>query len=105
MGRDHADLPLDLEPLSDDRRQVVQNFRKITARLALRQYGGYEESRIDRGNALRKLTESLGYGEPEVLLIVQQLELRTDWCRQLLGDHQQPGRERVAGTQRARQKV
>ena len=59
MRRDHANLPLDLEPVANDRSEVVEHFRQISARFALGENSRDEEPRIDGRNAIRKRAQRL----------------------------------------------
>ena len=73
MRGDDPHLPFDLEALADDRRQVVEHLRQVSARFPLRQHGRHEEPRIQRAeSARRSSSERLRQRQPEVLLIVQQ---------------------------------
>ena len=57
------------------------------------------------GNAIGERLQRLRQRHAEVLLIEQQPELRTDRLGHLVGDHRQPGRERMAGAQRAGEQI
>ena len=43
----HAHLPLDLEPLAHDVREVVENLGQVAAGVALNQHGGDEEPDVE----------------------------------------------------------
>ena len=53
VRRVHAHLPLDLEPLAHDVREVVENLRQVAAGLALNQHGGDEEPDVEHAARAR----------------------------------------------------
>ena len=61
----HPHLPLHLEPLADDRREVVEHLAEVAAGLALRQHGGDEEARVDERDARREAFIASGSGIPK----------------------------------------
>ena len=86
-------------------RKIVEHLRQIAARLALREHRGHEELRVDHRYAVGEPFSASDIDMPKVLAVVDQLELRSDWLRNFLGDHLQAGGKRVTGAQRARDQI
>ena len=105
MRGDDAHLALHLEALADDVRQVAQDLGQVAAALALRQHRGHEEPGVEQRDALGERLERVAQRHAEVLLVVEQPELAGHRLRRLFGDERQPGREGVAGAQRARDQI
>ena len=57
---------------------------RFAARLTLREHRGHEKARIDRRDPIAEILQRLRQRKTEILLIEQQLELRSDGLRQLL---------------------
>ena len=53
VRRVHAHLPLDLEALAHDVREVVENLRQVAAGLALDQHRGDEEPHVEQRRCAR----------------------------------------------------
>ena len=47
----HADLPLDLEPLAHDVREVVENLGEVAAGIPLDEHGRHEEADVENRDA------------------------------------------------------
>ena len=102
----HADLALDLEPLADDLRQVVEHFREVAARLALRQDGRDEEPRVEHGNTPREVAAARPAASDRSS--ARRRAMRNSvptGADELIGHHAEAGRQRVTGAQRARDQV
>src|SRR4051812_5750985 len=100
-----ADLSQDLETLAHDVSQILENLREVAARLPLNQHGGGEEANVEERHAEGQVVERILHRQAEVLLVERLPELGADRLRHLVGDHLQPGRERVTCFQRARDEV
>ena len=73
-----AHLTLDVEAVANDGRKIVQYLGQVPSRVTLGQDSGHEETRVNQRNALGKVPQRLRKRKAEVLLVVEQLELRTD---------------------------
>ena len=62
---DDAHLALDLEPIANHRREVVEHLRQIAARLALGQHRGDEEPRVEQQHAAANAFNASGSGMPK----------------------------------------
>src|SRR2546425_9866319 len=105
VGRVDAHLPLDLEALAHDVREVVEDLRQIAARLALNQHGRHEEPHVDERHPFGQVVQRLLHRETEILLFERFAELGTDRLTELVGHHLHSGAERVARTDRPRHQV
>ena len=61
----HADLTANLEPLAHDVREVVEDFRKVAAGLALNEDRGREEAHVEQRHALDRLFSDSLSGRPK----------------------------------------
>src|SRR5688572_28758621 len=100
-----AHLAQNLEALSHDIGEVVQDLSEITAGLALDLDRRHEELHVHERHAHGEVVERLLQRQAEVLLLETLLELDSHRRRQLVGHHAQRALERVAGANRARQQV
>ena len=105
VRRHHAHLPLHLEPLANDAREVVEDLRQIAARLALGEHRRREELRVENRHAFGQALQRIVQRHAEVLPVVDQLELGSDRIGNLVGDHLQAGRKGMAGAQRTRDEL
>src|SRR5688572_5884878 len=100
-----AHLAQNLEALSHDIGEVVQDLSEITAGLALDLDRRHEELHVHERHAHGEVVERLLQRQAEVLLLETLLELDPYRRRQLVGHHAHRALERVAGANRARQQV
>ncbi len=101
----HAHLPVDLEPLAHDVRQVVENLGQVAAGIALDEDGGHEETHVENRDAHRHFIQRVTKRQAVVLLVERLLELRTDRFRQFVGDHAERRLKRLSGADGAGQQV
>src|SRR5262249_13337358 len=93
------DLSQNAETLADDVTNLVENFGKITAGLALHKHAGYKESQIQVRNPVAHRLEGILDGDAKVLLIVNAPELISNRGGHFLGNDVHAGCEGVASPQ------
>ena len=98
-------LAQDLEPFTDDVREVLENLREVAAGFPLDEHRGRKEANVERRHANGQVVERVLERQTEVLLVEGLAKLRADRVRHLVGDHLQPGREGMAGLQGAGDQV
>ncbi len=103
VGRVDADLPQNLEALTHDVGEVVENLGEVAAGLTLNQDGGHEEFHVENRHALGHLVERVLSGRPKFCWSKLFLNSWPDGRRQFVGAHAHGGLERMPGTNRARQ--
>src|SRR6516164_10143547 len=95
-----AHLAKNLEALTHDMREVVQNLGEIAAGLALNRDGGHKEADVEQRDALGQLIERFFQRQTEVLLIERLLELRSNRVRHFIGHPAHAGLKGMSGTDR-----
>ncbi len=105
MGGDGSNLPLDLEAIADDRREVVEDLGEVAAGLTLGEHGGDEEARVEKWDPFAKRFQRVRHRHAEILPVVRQPELGPHGLRHLFGNHRQAGRKCVSGSQGSREKI
>src|SRR3954471_777493 len=93
VSRVDADLAKNLEPLTNDMREVLENLREVAARLALDENRGREEPDIQNGDAKRKVFERVLERQTKVLFVERLPELGADRFAQFVSRHLQAGCE------------
>src|SRR4029453_9481127 len=105
VRRGAPDLPQNLESLTDDVCEVVENLGEVAASLPLNQDGSDEEPHIQMRYSLGQLVQRVLQRKTEVLLIEGLLELDADGCRQFVRAHAHRRLKRMSSANRSRQQV
>src|SRR6478735_165253 len=105
MRRINPHLPENLEALTHDVRQVLEDLGQVAARFALDQHGGSEKTHIDDRHPVCQVVERVLERQAKVLLIERLTELRSHRLVHLVGYHLQACRERVPRLQGAGNQV
>src|SRR4029450_12279739 len=105
MCRVDADLAQNLESFAHDVREVLENFRKVAASLALDEHRGGKKPHVQMWNSVSQILQRIFHRKTEVLLVECFPELGSNRLVHLIGDHLQAGSERVTSLQCARDQV
>ena len=94
-------LSPDLESFANQRTDLVQDFRQVTARLPLQDDGGDKEAEVQVRHAPAHVFQSIFERHAQVLGFVASLKLLADRIRHLIGDQIDAAGQAVAGSQSA----